>query len=245
MSPESLDPSLSERRRDGWAVLFALVFPTVVTVVYFVLLAAQPALWQQTAYAIGKLLQFGFPVIWVWTVQRRRVALRRPQYREIVEGAALGLVILVAMLVLYASWLRHGGLPAEAVEAIRAKIAGMNIATPARFVALGTFYALGHSFLEEYYWRWFVFGQLRSPTTERSAIVLSAAGLAAHHVCVLAQYFGWTSPWTVFFSLSVAVGGVLWAILYRRLASLYGVWLSHLLVDAGIFAVGYDLIFAK
>jgi uncharacterized protein len=49
------------------------------------------------------------------------------------------------------------------------------------------------------------------------------------------------SPWTWLFSLSVAVGGAFWAWLYQRTGSLYGPWLSHLLVDAAIFLVGYDL----
>jgi hypothetical protein len=30
--------------------------------------------------------------------------------------------------------------------------------------------------------------------------------------------------------------------LYRRSGSLYGPWLSHLLVDAAIFWIGYDLV---
>jgi membrane protease YdiL (CAAX protease family) len=111
---------------------------------------------------------------------------------------------------------------------------------------LGAFYALGHSLLEEYYWRWFVFGQLMELSRPLTAVTISATGFMAHHVCVLAVYFGWNSPagfyLTAFCSLSVAVGGVLWALLYRRHGALYGVWLSHLLVDAGIFVIGYDLI---
>jgi membrane protease YdiL (CAAX protease family) len=63
----------------------------------------------------------------------------------------------------------------------------------------------------------------------------------AHHVILLATYFGWSSPWTYAFSLAVAVGGAVWAWLYERSGSLVGPWLSHLVVDAAIFLVGYDL----
>ncbi len=223
-------------------MLFALVFPTLVTVVYFVLLANRPATWQQAAFAIGKVLQFGFPLIWVGLVQRRGWALRRPRRRELVEGLALGSIILAAMLVLYLGWLKRGGIPPEALAAIRAKVDSLGVASLPRFAALGTFYALGHSLLEEYYWRWFVYGQMRTIIRPVLAVTISAVGFMAHHVCVLAQFFGWTSALTIFFSFSVAVGGVLWALLYQRQGSLYGVWISHLLVDAGIFAVGYDLV---
>jgi uncharacterized protein len=221
---------------------FALVFPTLVTVVYFVLLADHPAAWQQGAYAIGKLLQFGFPLLWIGLVERRPWKLRRPKPRELIEGFLLGGIILAGMLILYLGWLKRGGIPPEAVAAIRAKVAGVGVASLPRFAALGIFYALGHSLMEEYYWRWFVYGQLRGLTRPSLAVVISSLGFMAHHVCVLGLYFGWTSGLTMFFSVSVAVGGMLWAWLYRRHGSLYGVWLSHLLVDAGIFAVGYDLV---
>lgn len=235
-------PPNADARRDWPAVGFALFLPTCVTVVYFVLLADRPAPWQQAAYAIGKTLQFGFPLLWVGLIQRRGWTLRRPRRRELVEGLLLGTAILAAMLVLYLGWLKRGGVPPEALAAIRAKADSFGVASLPRFAALGAFYALGHSLLEEYYWRWFVYGQLRNLMRPIGAMTISALGFMAHHVCVLTQYFGWMSAWTIFFSLCVAIGGVLWAVLYERHGSLYGVWLSHLLVDAGIFAVGYDLV---
>ena len=64
----------------------------------------------------------------------------------------------------------------------------------------------------------------------------------AHHVLVLATFFGWTSPATYLFSLAIAVGAAVWAWLYARTDSIYGPWLSHLLVDAGIFLIGYDMV---
>ena len=151
-----------------------------------------------------------------------------------------------------------------------------------KYIALGAFYAVCHSFLEEYYWRWFVFRRLhllwspRSPreregeapaepvagtvsagaspshrrfllaaqdatTPVASAVVVSSLAFMTHHVILLATYFGWGSPWTYFFSACVAVGGALWAWLYERTGSLYGPWLSHVVVDAAIFVVGYDM----
>jgi len=238
-----LSPARSWRE---WPVLIgALLFPSLVTLVYFVWLADQPTALQQAAYSVGKILQFGFPVVWVRFVQRRAISVVPCRPRDLVEGGLLGGAILLGMALIHFVWLR-GGLPAPVLQAIREKIAGLGVAGPARFLALGGFYALGHSLLEEYYWRWFVYRQWRERTGRRTAIVVSALGFAAHHVLVLGEYFGWGSAqslfYVAFFSTSVAVGGVLWAWLYERQQSLYGVWLSHLLVDAGIFAVGYDLV---
>ena len=72
--------------------------------------------------------------------------------------------------------------------------------------------------------------------------IVSSLGFMAHHVLVLATFFGNASPTTYLFSLGVAVGGVIWSLLYERSKSLLGPWISHALVDAGIFLVGYDLV---
>lgn len=225
------------------AVGFAIVFPTVVTWVYFILLAKSPAAWQQTAYGIGKVIQFGFPLMWVWLVQRQPPKVHRPSRRDAWIGGLSGAVILVATVTLFHGWLKPAGHFSAAAGAVREKVGGMGIGSPVEYAALGLFYALGHSLLEEYYWRWYVFGQLRRcGCSLAAAIGVSSVGFMAHHVIVLALFFGWSSPFTALFSLSVAIGGALWAWVYHKTGSLYGPWLSHLLVDAGIFLVGYDLV---
>jgi membrane protease YdiL (CAAX protease family) len=96
--------------------------------------------------------------------------------------------------------------------------------------------------LEEYYWRWFVFGRLRLLVPKELAIPISSLGFAAHHVLVLALYFGWASPLTWLFALCVAIGGAIWAWLYDVSESLAAPWLSHAMVDAAIFAIGFLMI---
>jgi membrane protease YdiL (CAAX protease family) len=125
---------------------------------------------------------------------------------------------------------------------VRAKVLGMGIDTPARFAVLAVFYALVHSFLEEYFWRWYVFSELRRFTRDGTAIALSSLGFMAHHVIVLGLYFREAWWLTLLLSASVAIGGVVWAWLYRRSGSLLGPWLSHALVDAAIMAIGYQMI---
>ena len=70
----------------------------------------------------------------------------------------------------------------------------------------------------------------------------SSLAFMAHHVFVLAYYFPgrfWIAA--VPFSLGVAFGGGLWAWLYHRFQSLYAPWVSHLLADAAIMVIGYDM----
>jgi len=61
-------------------------------------------------------------------------------------------------------------------------------------------------------------------------------------VLVLGFYFGFTNPATYVLASCIAIGGAAWAWLYQRSGSLVGSWLSHMLVDAAIFVIGYDLV---
>ncbi len=262
----------------GAAVAFAVVFPTLVTLAYFVWLTGHPAGLQQTVYLVGKAVQFSFPAVAVamyyarrrggasseatvshrslWAVLRRkkrRVRLRlsqlirprsrwfRRNVRFLVLSAGFGLLVLATMLGLYEVAWKNGPWFAGGGQSVRGKIVDLGLDRLWLYAAVGVFYAICHSGLEEYYWRWFVFGQLRQRLGFGSAIGIASLAFTAHHVIVLATYFGWWSPWTYAFSLSVAVGGAVWAWLYERSGSLTGPWLSHLIVDAGIFLVGYDL----
>ena len=230
------------RPRDLAAVLFALALPTVVTWVYFVWAERFPAGGQQATYVVAKVVQFAFPVVWVLCVQRRRPRVSRPMTRGVGWGLLFGLVIAGAMVALYRYWLESADFFAAAEGQMSEKIAGMQIGEPWIFATVGLFYSLIHSLLEEYYWRWFVFGQLRRMAPVWVAIAISSLGFMAHHVIVLATYFGIGAPVTWIFSLAIAIGGAFWAWLYHRSGSLVGPWLSHLLVDGAIFWIGYEIV---
>ena len=57
MNPPNQDPKSVGSKYDIFVLWFAMFFPTVVTYVYFNLMADSAASWQQSAYGIGKTLQ--------------------------------------------------------------------------------------------------------------------------------------------------------------------------------------------
>jgi len=245
MQPQNTFPvhSAPARPRLAWAgVLFALVFPSIVTWAYFFQAATAEQGVQQAVMAAVKILQFTFPAAWALLVLRDRIEWRRPSLRGVATGLLFGLAVAVAGWLVFRYVLTGSPMFVAASEQIRAKVASFGIDSVTKYVALGVFYSLAHSFLEEYYWRWFVFGQLRRLVPLWPAIVVSSLGFMAHHVLVLSLFFGWWTWPTLLFSASVAVGGAFWAWLYDRTGSLLGPWLSHLVVDAGIFLIGFELV---
>jgi membrane protease YdiL (CAAX protease family) len=237
-------------RRDAAVLLLALVFPTLITWLYFIALADAPAAMQQGAYAVGKLAQFALPVAYVFVWRRKLRPFAESQdapppqrLKSFILGGAFGLAVMLAGWLIYDWLLEPRGLFNAAQAEILAKVKGMQLASPASFIGLAVFYSIGHAFLEEYYWRWFVYRECRGAMTQPTAIVISSVGFMAHHVLVVATYFGWASPLTWLLCAAVAIGGAFWAWLYERHGTLLGPWLSHLLIDAMIFFIGYDLIF--
>jgi len=148
-----------------------------------------------------------------------------------------------ALLGLYFGWLKHSDLLEDTPAKVYQKVQEFGMATPGGFLLLAGFISLIHSLFEEYYWRWFVFGGLRKYLAVWPAILVSSLAFMGHHVIVLGVYFP-EQFWllAVPFSLAVAVGGGVWAWIYERSQSLWATWISHLVIDTAIMAIGYDMI---
>jgi membrane protease YdiL (CAAX protease family) len=239
-------PAPERKRATLLALLFAMIFPTVAAWGYFLALARQGGqvnLWQQTAYVAGKVIQFTFPLVFLVVVEGRLPRLTRPRFEGLTLGLAFGLFVAVLMLAVYFGGLRGSHLLEQTPARIRAKLQEIGMDTPARYVVLSAFLSVAHSLLEEYYWRWFVFGFLRRLTKRTPAIALSSLAFMAHHVVVLYVFLPgrfWTAALP--FALAIAVGGAVWAWLYERTQSIWSPWISHLLIDAAIHVIGWDLL---
>ena len=227
-----------------WAILvIALALPTAGALVYFVAADPDDPLFRIT-YAASKVVQFTLPVTVLLVIDRERLKATRPSARGLAAGGMVGAMIVAAITGVYFGALRASPLLSGLAEAVRAKVTGFGLAGPAGFVVIAVFLSAIHAFLEEYYWRWFVHAGLRERLPRPLATAISSLAFAAHHVVVLAVYFPdrlWTAA--VPFAFAVAVGGAIWAWLYDRYQSLAGPWVAHLLTDAAIMAIGYDLLF--
>ncbi len=238
-----------------WAGLaVAMAYPTALSWIYFIGLAqaeepvaptsAAPNPLVLAAYSLGKIVQFALPLVWLWGIDRRRLLLAAPNRKGVALGIAFGLLVGAGTFAFYGFLRGHTGLLSGTADRLHVKIHEFGIGTPSAYIAFAIFLSVAHSFLEEYYWRWFVFGSLRERLPLATAISLASLAFMAHHVVILGVYFPgrfWSLAMPL--SVGVGVGGAIWAWLYERSGSIYACWVSHLLVDAAIMAVGYELAF--
>lgn len=199
------------------------------------------------AYAATKIIQFAFPAIWVWAREGGPPLLgpakpvRGGMGRGLLFSLISGLTIVAVLLLSWRAVLAASPAFERAPAAVAEKVASFGIDSGAKFLVLAAFYSVIHSFLEEYYWRWFAFGRLSRRLPFAAAAVVSALAFTSHHVLVVGHFLGSFGVLTFAVSLIVTAAGLLWAWLYHRTGHLAGPWLSHALADAGLMWIGYEM----
>jgi uncharacterized protein len=229
-------------------LLLGLVVPTAITWVYFVWLDGADPTWQKLAYFGGKTLQFSVLIVALARSRFQPIKLWLSKLTEVrardwLWGMSSGVAIGVTIFAFYFYVLRPSGVMEQVAVQASAKLNAFGGKSIVALLCVGCFYALLHSGFEELYWRGFVFGGLKESMSFGAAAIISAVGFMAHHVLVLGRFFGYGSLWTFLCSTGIVVGGVLWAWMLTRFGSLWPAWVSHGIVDASLFLVGYHLLF--
>jgi membrane protease YdiL (CAAX protease family) len=213
--------------------------PLLGSLIYFVAYSGES--WAQAAYALVKLYTVAWPVIATILILRERLPkpdFKSPHHRRaILPGLLIGGAVAAAGLTLMQGPL--GETVMSHAAQIRSKVEQLGILQ--HYFGFALFLSFIHSAMEEFYWRWFVFGTLRRLTSLQPAAILGSLAFASHHVVILGQYFTW--PIALLFGLAVAAGGYMWCLMYERQRTLVGVWVSHVILDLLIFWVGYRMLF--
>ena len=191
----------------------------------------------QVVFGLCKIVLLAFPALWLVCVDRGRLSLSRPQRGgfgvAILLGVVISVVIAAAYLLVGRAWID--------ADVLREAVKRNGIGTPLRYVAFVTFLSLVNSAMEEYVWRWFVFRKCEVMVGAVAAVVLSALLFTVHHVIALRAQFGWDV--TLLASAGICVGGAAWSWCYLKYRSIWPGYVSHLIVDATVFVIGWKLIF--
>jgi len=221
-----------------------MIMPIVAAFFYFIVFPTAEEAWG--VYVAAKVFILLWPVIALVLIEKKRPAWpQRIDWRRHVDavqwGLLTGLIIVVWGISVFeftaiGEYVRtYGG-------AVRSKVAELHLDVPVVYVLFTGAISLLHSLLEEYYWRWFVYGRLRELIRPSMAYWVAGMAFAAYHYVVLSLYF--PALGTFAFGTLVGIGGVLWCWMLQRQQSIVGIWISHLLVDVGVFYIGYKLVFA-
>ena len=231
----------------------AMTLPTLAAVVYFLLLDGHRV--ASLVYVGTKIAQFSLPLLALILIRDLRPGrssgesyrskpVRWSLAKSVLVGLGAGLLLVVASLACY-RLLAHSLVLAVVRDQVSEKLVDFGTTSPTSYLAFSMFLSLAHSGLEEYYWRWFVFGALSRWMSSKGALILSSLAFMSHHVVIVSQYVlpSGNYLWWILASGSVAFAGGLWCWLYSRSGRLIGPWISHAAADLVVLWIGYDLVF--
>jgi len=191
-------------------------------------------------YTIHKVFLIAWPLLAVLLLLREPMIDRSRPKRHLasmVPGTGFGLVVVGVLFVLLEAT-PLGAIFTENEGKIARRIHDLGMAE--HFLAFALFLSFIHAAMEEFYWRWFAFGQAKRLLPKGVAHLVAAAGFASHHVVVLSQFF--PLGWALALGACVAIGGAFWSWQADRYNSLLGPWFSHMIVDLGLMWVGWEAL---
>jgi membrane protease YdiL (CAAX protease family) len=191
----------------------------------------------QIVYAATKVWIFAFPVIWHLWFDPQPISLSPIRGGGLVPGAISGAVIAIAVFASYWFVGRH----VVNAAMLRDEAARNGLDQPLRYLISALTLTFVNSLLEEFVWRWFVYRQCERLLPAWPAMIASASMFTLHHLFPLRTQVGWMP--SLLACGGIFIGGMAWSWLYRRYRSLWPGYVSHVLADAAVFAVGWIMLF--
>ena len=236
----SLGENMSQatsRRRDLAALLLLVPLPSVGTLAALVWPATRGTAVGQGLYFFAKIWILLLPLLWPRFVEGQPIPWPPRSARGLLTGLVSGLLIGVVILL---AFLLFGDTLVDRAF-LQDQVARNGLNDPLRYTLLALYLCFINALLEEYVWRQFVFQKCETLVGAMPAVVLSAIFFTLHHVIALKAQFG--LGMTILGSLGVLGGGLIWSWCYLRFRSLWPGYVSHILADIAIFAIGAFLIF--
>jgi membrane protease YdiL (CAAX protease family) len=222
------------------AVLPAMVLPFIASIFYFVLFSE--SIITRTIYVSIKLFMVAWPLFSICLITRVKFPSIQTTFKKQLKAALTGILVAMPLIALMAILMLTSLEQVIAGSSNKIAIKAEQFGMLEHYWMFAIFLSLIHSFIEEYYWRWFVFGKLQKVTGILTAYILTGVAFGSHHVVIGTQFFGLF--WGFIGGLLVAAAGIIWSIMYHSQKTIIGAWVCHLIVDLYIMSIGYKLILA-
>jgi membrane protease YdiL (CAAX protease family) len=176
----------------------------------------------------------GLPLLMGGSGQWKRLVVYRSHFKAYRIGVALGVcagaIIGMAFIVLN-PWLDLEKISSELIQKSRI--------TPQIFIWVGLYITFGNSFLEEFFFRGFVFQNLAEMGYVRTGYAFSALLFSVYHLSIFATWF--SGPLVILALVSLFTVGMIFNYVNVKTQTIINSWIMHLLADAAIIVIGLKL----
>lgn len=224
------------KQKRALPLLFSLATLGVLVIGYFDAFAPIPYLYK----AVGKAVLFlGIPLIYQ-RIQSDSTykQLFRLEKKPLKFAFLLGLAVFSIILGTY--FLLGSLLDLSAVTGELETRLSINAEN---FVIVAIYIAICNSFLEEFFFRGFLFFRLKKLKGRLFAHLVSATMFSLYHVAIMVTWFDW---WVfALCMLALVIGGILFNLLDENSESLYPSWLTHGCANLAINSIGMLLFYGS
>ena len=163
------------------------------------------------------------------------LSLLRPKKKGLMTAIALGVGIYVVILGGY--FLVSPFFDFSQIAGALTDNAGV---TKDNFLYVSLYISFANSFLEEFFFRGYVFTNLKQHSGRRLAYIFSAIAFSLYHVAMM---IGWFSP-ALFLLVMVGlvIGGMIFNWLNEKLDTIYCSWMTHMFANFAINTIGFMLL---
>ena len=162
-----------------------------------------------------------------------------PLFRPRTKGAlaALGLGAALYSLILGAYFLIG---PYFDFSGIAKSLTGDAGITKDNFLYVSLYISFVNSFLEEFFFRGFLFSNLRTSAGRKTAYLFSSLLFSLYHTAMM---IGWFSlPLFLLVLAGLAAGGMIFNWLNEKMDTIYCSWLTHMFANFAINTIGFLLL---
>jgi membrane protease YdiL (CAAX protease family) len=111
--------------------------------------------------------------------------------------------------------------------------------TPANFILIGLYITLGNSFLEEFFFRGFIFLNLYNMKKEKLAYIYSSVLFGLYHIAIFKTWFNLSI--ILLCLLGLITVGFLFNWLNTKSQNFINSWLVHIFADSAIILIGLKM----
>ncbi len=205
-------------------------------------------------YLISKIFQFALPLLVWWMTSDRsfkaQFSIKKNLYSDSKIGLLTGVGAVTFILSLFYLVFQKSEMIASAPTLIQEKLHAFGASSWSAFMVFALLVSLVHSFLEEYYWRSYVFHETKNLLSKQnlvsplaSALVISSLGFSLHHFLIIWHYAGHQGFLSFLLTLPVAIAGAIWALCLEKTGRIWAGWLCHILADLSLMWIGYEMAF--
>lgn len=174
----------------------------------------------------------GYRVVFQKGKPSRRLAL--PAGKELRISALVGIFSFAVVTAAYLLLRGFIDLPG-----IVSDLEGKSKVTADNFLLAGAYITFVNSFLEEVFFRGFLFLNLYEKGRKKTAWIYSSLLFALYHISI---FKSWFSPGILLTAIAGLVfAGLLFNYMNRRTKTIFNSWLAHMMADAAIIGIGYSM----